>query len=195
MALNDNSNDQSSLVVWAQNSTGKDPKPICTVPMFKPNASWSDNAAMAHWDGTNYGVAVVNMYNESLFETTHSDINGPYNNLTTQSPGISKFFVAGDGSECHLEWTNPTRMTTDLTLSTKTGLLYGYDQSEQLANEGEYIWYTSAIDWTTGKTVWRARTGAGGSFNNYYRTTFLSPDGTLYQPVQGGLVLVKDGAA
>ena len=194
VALNDNSDDQSNLLVWAQNSTGKDPKPICTVPMFKPNGSWSDNAAMAHWDGKDYGVTVVNMYNESSFQASQGDINDPYNNLTTQSPGISKFVVAGDGSGYHLEWTNPSRMTTDLMLSTKTGLLYGYDQSEELANEGEYVWYTSAIDWRTGKTVWKARTGAGGSYNNFYRTTYLGPDGTLYQPVQGGLVLVKDGS-
>ena len=84
-------------------------------------------------------------------------------------------------------------MTTAPTLSTKTGLIYGYSQDGELAGNGEYVWYATAIDFETGKTIWKVRTGAGGNFNNNFRTTFLAPDGALVQPVQGGVVVIRDG--
>jgi hypothetical protein len=70
-------------------------------------------------------------------------------------------------------------MTTLPILSTATGLVYGYEQSEGLAFKGE--------------PVWKARTGAGGTFNNYYRVAFLILNGTLYQLVQGGVVALRNG--
>lgn len=193
VAVTDNADAQMNLLIYPQDGTSQNQKPICKLALFEPHASWTDNNPLAHFDGENYGVVIQNMWNEDKFDPAHKNINGAYNNMTSMSPGISKIIVAGDGSGCHLEWTNPGRMTTVMVLSTATGLLYGYEQSNEFADKGEYIWYVTAIDYESGKTVWKARTGAGGTFNNYYRTTFLSPEGTLYQLAQGGVVVVKDG--
>lgn len=192
VAVADNSDVQINLLILPQNANGDNVQPVCTVPLWHPNASWTDNGAMVHYDGKDYGVVLNNMYKAPSFDTQNKT-NGPYNNLTRMAPGISKFTVAGDGSECHLTWTNPGRTTTVTILSTKTGLIYGYEQSNELAYAGEYVWYATAMDYGTGKTVWKARTGAGGIFNNQYRTTFLNPNGALYQMVQGGVVIIKDG--
>ena len=110
------------------------------------------------------------------------------------TPGITKILVHGDGSGCSVNWTNPARMTALPVLSTATGLLYGYTQNKTLAVQGHYVWYITAIDYRTGKTVWMARAGAGGSFNDYYKNPVLGPDGTLYQLVRDGVVIVKDSA-
>lgn len=193
VAVTDNSDVQMNLLIYPQNSSTLDQKPLCKLPLFEPHASWTDNNPMAHFDGKDYGVVIQNMYNKDNFDPVHKDINGAYNNMTSMSPGISKIIVAGDGSGCHLKWTNPGRMNTVPILSTATGLIYGYEQSKELVDKGEYVWYVTAIDYESGETVWKTRTGAGGTFNNYYRTTFLNPEGTLYQLVQGGVVAVKDG--
>ncbi|KAF2234826.1 hypothetical protein EV356DRAFT_135993 [Viridothelium virens] len=193
VALCNNADGQIDLLIYAQNASGHDIQPICTVPLWQPNASWTDNGPMVHFDGKDYGVVLENMYNAPAYADTHNDTNGPWNNLTGQVPGISKILVAGDGSGCHVAWTNPGRTTTVPILSTTTGLLYEYEQSAELADEGEYVWYAKAIDYMSGKTVWKARTGAGGKFNNNLRTTLLSPEGTLYQMVTGGVVAIRDG--
>lgn len=193
IVIADNTDVQINLLVFRQNATGTDVQPVCKAPLWQPNESWTDNGPLVHFDGKNYGVVLENLYNQPAFDTGNQTINGPYNNLTVMPPGLTKVFVSGDGSECHTEWTNPGRTTTVPFLSTKTGLIYSYEQSPELAYEGEYVWYATAVDYETGKTAWKARTGAGGIYNNQFRTTFLNPDGTLYQMVQGGVVMVRDG--
>ncbi|MFI1213509.1 hypothetical protein ACH4UV_38745 [Streptomyces sp. NPDC020802] len=78
-------------------------------------------------------------------------------------------------------------------LSTETGLVYGYGQDPELAADGTYVWYAQAMDFRTGKTVWKKRVGAGGNFNDRWLVGTLGPDGTFYQAVHDGVVAVKDG--
>ncbi|GGN19769.1 hypothetical protein [Streptomyces fuscichromogenes] len=77
-------------------------------------------------------------------------------------------------------------------LSASTGLIYGSAQDPGLAAGGTYVWYTEAIDFGTGKTVWKKRVGAGGSYNDVGMILSLGPDGTLYDSVRDGVVAVKD---
>jgi hypothetical protein len=194
VAITDNSDAQMNLLIYGQNASGhEDVEPICKIPVFQPNASWTDNNPMVHFDGEDYGVVLENMWNAPAYADTHSnDTNGSWNNMTGQAPGIQKIVVPTDGSGCYIAWTNPGRTTTVPILSTRTGLLYAYEQEAELAEEGEYVWYATAIDYRSGETVWKVRAGAGGVFNNNLRTTLLSPEGTLYQMVTGGAVAVRD---
>ncbi len=75
------------------------------------------------------------------------------------------------------------------TLSTENGLVYAYAQDEELALQGEWVWYAVAIDFATGKEVWRMRTRTGGNFNDNFQASTLSPDGRF---IQGGVVVVSD---
>jgi hypothetical protein len=84
------------------------------------------------------------------------------------------------------------RITTVPVLSTQTGLIYAYEQDEALAEIGLYAFYFEAIDYRTGKVVWRQLAGAGGYKNNNYSPTLLSPDGTLYQGTSLGYVWMRD---
>lgn len=56
------------------------------------------------------------------------------------------------------------------------------------------MWYFVGIDYQTGKTVWQARSGAGGLYNDGLQPMTLGPDGTLYQGTYGGVAILRDGA-
>ena len=187
VAVTDN-NDQLHLLVYRQNATGNDVQPICKVPLFPDGRGANDNGPIAHFDGADWHVAVQSMYNQPGYTPPSvPDVNGAYNNLSAMEPGISKVIVNGDGSGCHLIWNADVRMTTLPVLSTATGLLYGHVQDYDLALKGEYVWYVTALDWATGNTVWSARAGSGGKFNDGYKNVVLGDNGRMYQIVRGGL--------
>lgn len=193
VALVDHADVQASLQVYHQISG----QHVCSVPVFSPNASAVDNGLLNAFDDTAYGIIALNDYNVSkLFVAGDDDIDGPWNNMTGQSPGVVRIDVVpkGDGTaECRTKWDLPLRVKSVATISTGSGLVYAYVQDEKLALKGEYVWYVVAMDFATGKEVWRVRTGSGGSFNDNFQASTLSPDGRFIQGVQGGIVVAMDG--
>lgn len=195
VAVTDNADEQLHLLIYAQNASGNDVEPICSVPVFAPGRGANDNGPIAHFDGKDWHVAVQSMYGQPGYTPPNvPDVDGPYNNLSAMEPGITKVIVNGDGSGCHLNWTADVRMTTLPVLSTSTGLLYGHVQDYDLALKGEYVWYVTALDWATGGTVWSAQAGTGGHFNDGYKNVVLGDNGRMYQIVRGGVVVAKDGS-
>ncbi|KXT17806.1 hypothetical protein AC579_5344 [Pseudocercospora musae] len=143
VVFGDNADEQINLNVFAQKARGADIRPTCSVPLFKPNASWTDNSPIKYFDGENYHVVIQNLYNDTKFLTADQDINVLNNSFVGMLGGLSKITITPSGN-CSLAWTNDediSRMTTAPTLSTKTGLIYGYSQDGQLAANGEYVWY------------------------------------------------------
>lgn len=53
--------------------------------------------------------------------------------------------------------------------------------------------YFTAIDFRTGETVWKQLAGTGLLYNNHYSGLHLSPNGTIYVGVGGGVVALRDG--
>lgn len=193
VAVTDNG-DQMHLLIYPQNASGIDVSPICKVPLFQEGKGANDNGPIAHFDGSDWHVAVQNMYDQPGYTPpTVPNVDGPYNNLSSMVPGISKVIVNGDGSGCYVNWTAEVSMTTLPILSTATGLLYGHIQNKSLAVAGDYVWYVTALDWETGNTVWSAQAGSGGRFNDGYKNIVLGNGGTMYQIVRGGVVMAKDG--
>lgn len=78
------------------------------------------------------------------------------------------------------------------TLSTGSGLFYVYTQDEELASQGQYVWYVAAYDFTTGEEAWRARMGAGGSYHPGVSHIHLGPNGRIYEGVHGGMAWMED---
>jgi len=54
------------------------------------------------------------------------------------------------------------------------------------------VWYLTAIDFRTGRTAFRRRAGAGLGSNNNYAPVTLTPDGTAYVGVLGGVTSFSD---
>ena len=65
---------------------------------------------------------------------------------------------------------------------TRAGLLYTYT----LPPEYDASWYLTALDFSTGETVYRRLAGSGLGYNNNYAPVTLAQDGTAYVGVLGG---------
>ena len=52
----------------------------------------------------------------------------------------------------------------------------------------------TAINFATGRTLWKALAGEGLGFNNNYAPVTLGPDGAAYVGVLGGLVRLADAS-
>ncbi|RSL68887.1 hypothetical protein CEP53_002419 [Fusarium sp. AF-6] len=209
VAYTDNANEQVSLHIVPQMPVGKNgTKPVCSMPMFKSGSSANENTILNHWDGgSKYSVVVGNYYNgmplyvvdnTTIFGDGNNldpeTINGPFNNIAQMTPGLSRIEYDEKTDKCTTLWTNNNiRGTVTPVLSTKTGLLYMQIQDWDLAREGQYVYYITAIDYRTGKEVWKVRTGAGGSFNYNLQSPMLTSDGGVGSHTVGGFIQVKDG--
>jgi hypothetical protein len=53
-------------------------------------------------------------------------------------------------------------------------------------------WYLTALDFDTGRRIWRRLAGEGLGYNNNYAPVTMAPNGTAYVGVLGGLVKFRD---
>ncbi|KAK7408270.1 hypothetical protein QQX98_009583 [Neonectria punicea] len=199
VAMTDNADVQVNLVVYRQVEDYEKNVPkagssfVCKVPVFQPNASANENAMVGYFDGTTYSVVINNNFNAPEMQSLGdmADINGDFNNMAPLACRITRVDISEDG-DCKVRWTLPVRSTSVLSLSTANGLVYSYTQDEELAADGEYVWYFTAIDFRTGELAWRVRAGAGGNYNNNVAPTQMSPNGGIYQVVLGGVTWLRD---
>ncbi len=93
---------------------------------------------------------------------------------------------------CRVAWESPERAPSVVPkLSLANGLVYTYAKPEQ-ANDAD-AWYLTALDFSSGETVYRRLAGYALGFNNNYAPVTLGPDGAAYVGVLGGLVRLADG--
>ena len=119
----------------------------------------------------------------------------------TQSPslpGFERIDVTRDGRALRKVWVNDDVASTySPRLSTRTGLVYTesrkVDPHPGPGTDG-YVYYLTALDFRTGKTVWEKRLGAGFNFDGYYPGVEFGLDGTVYMVVYGGIIAVRDGS-
>jgi hypothetical protein len=193
LAITDNATDQTSALIYR-----RQPAPlgqsqlVCRQSIFAPGASAVDIAGVTEQDGDTASVVLANDYNAPPIMRAPADFLGPDNDIQGMAPGYVRVDVNRSGHGCHIAWENPLRITTVPVMSTQTGLIYSYEQDEALAEIGLFAFYFEAIDYRTGKVVWRQLAGAGGYKNNNYSPTLLSPDGTLYQGTSLGYVWMRD---
>jgi hypothetical protein len=70
-------------------------------------------------------------------------------------------------------------------------LIYSYTKPARPKDEVD-AWYLTALDFRTGKTVFKKLAGTGLGFNNNYAPVTLGPDGAAYVGALGGLVRLSD---
>jgi hypothetical protein len=161
------------------------------VALFSPGASAVTTTPIGYSSGTTNSVIVVNGFNTPSVLTNPAD-DGLANNMNQMPGGVSRIDVLPDGSGCQTRWTTGLRLKTAPVLAGTTGLIYGYTQDEVRAAVGSYIWYFAALDYPTGRIVWRQRAGAGATKNDNRQPTVLGADGVLFQTVPLGLVWMRD---
>ncbi|KAF7192351.1 Uncharacterized protein HII31_06383 [Pseudocercospora fuligena] len=169
---------------------------VCTIPIFRPNASATENTLITHFDGTMYSVIITGSYDAPKFINffnSSTTLNSSDHLVTTATPAFVRVDFDPRDNSCRVRWEVDLPGTGIPTLSTASGLLYHYHQDIELARtQGIYVWYLSAIDHDSGEIVWSKKTGAGPLYNNNYQSTTLGPDGAVYTWVQGGIVKVFD---
>jgi hypothetical protein len=160
---------------------------VCAAPVFGKGASATDNSLIA----TNRSLVVENNYGYTISAAT---LGG-----TVSSPGLTRVDVVKKKRgkkathrrkarfRCRPVWTSDERAPSVVPkLSLANGLVYTY--TKPVRSDGLDAWYLTALDFRSGRTVYRRLAGTGFGYNNNYAPVTLGPDGTAYVGVLGGLV-------
>jgi hypothetical protein len=152
------------------------------VPVFGKGASDTDNSLIA----TDDAMVVENNYGYSGPGATEQG--------KTTTPGLERVDVDRATGRCTKRWhADEIAPSVVAKLSLGNGLVYTYTKPKQPDNADG--WYLTAVDWQTGKTVYKRLAGEGLGFNNNYAPVSIGPDGTAYVGVLGGLVGLRDATA
>jgi hypothetical protein len=179
VAITDNA-DPMNVVVYQRGRTARGARQVCKQPVFDKGASSSDNSLVA----AGRSLVVENNYGYTGPTSTDGD--------ATTTPGIERIDLDADGTGCRRVWhSNETSPTLVPKLSLGNGLVYVYTNPPNQPNGGDG-WYLTALDFRTGKTMFRRLTGEGIGFNNNYAPVTIGPDGTAYVGTLGGLVALRD---
>jgi hypothetical protein len=109
----------------------------------------------------------------------------------TTSPGLERVDIDEDGTGCRSVWrSQETAPTVVPKLSAANGIVYTYTKDAR--EDGQDAWYLTALDFRTGKTLFKRLGGEGLGHNNNYAPVTLGPDGTAYVGVLGGLIGLRD---
>jgi hypothetical protein len=93
-----------------------------------------------------------------------------------------------DGHGCHRVWRSGEIAPSVVPkLSAANGLVYTYTKPG-----GADRWYLTALDFRTGRTIYKQLAGDGLGFNNNYAPVTIGPDGGIYLGVLGGMVSFHD---
>jgi hypothetical protein len=164
---------------------------VCSAPVFARGAGSTDNSLI----GTNRSLIAENNYG---YTVSASDLSGG-----ETTPGLTRIDVVKEKGgkhgkrkrkrkrkarfRCRTAWTSDERAPSVVPkLSLANGLVYTYTKPPR--TDGLDAWYLTALDFRSGRTVYRRLAGTGFGFNNNYAPVTLGPDGTAYIGVLGGLV-------
>ncbi len=174
VAITDNA-DPMNVVVYDRR-TGAE---VCRQPVFERGASATDNSLIMA------GTSIV-------VENNHGYTGpGATQNGASTAPGIERVDYDLGTRTCRRVWRSEERSPTVVPkLSLANGLVYVYTKEPQ--DDGDDVWYLTALDFRTGRTVFKAFAGEGLGHNNNYAPVSLGPDGSAYVGVLGGLVRLAD---
>jgi hypothetical protein len=160
---------------------------VCSAPVFAPGAGSTDNSLI----GTNRSLIAENNYGYTISATNLSG-GESVAGLTRIDVVKKKRGKKGKrrrkaGFRCRTAWTSQERAPSVVPkLSLANGLVYTYTKPPR--SDGIDAWYLTALDFRSGRTVYRRLAGTGFGFNNNYAPVTLGPDGAAYVGVLGGLV-------
>jgi hypothetical protein len=176
VAITDNA-DPMNIVVYKRAAQADGGRVVCKIPVFSKSAGNTDQSLI----GTPTSLVVENNYGYSSPAATQ--------NGQTTTPGLER--VDLDANGCHKVWhSNETSPSAVAKLSLANGIVYTYTKDAR--SDGKDGWYLTALDFATGKTLFKALAGEGLGFNNNYAPVTLGPDGTAYVGTLGGLIALRD---
>jgi hypothetical protein len=151
---------------------------VCSEPVFSKGASNTDQSLVAAGNA----IVAENNFGYSGPAATEQG--------KTTTGGLERVDVNASGRGCHKVWhSDEIAPSVVPKVSLANGVVYTYTKP---AGESSDPWYLTALDFRTGRTIYKARAGSGLGFNNNYAPVTLGPDGTAYVGVLGGLVGLRD---
>ncbi len=159
------------------------------VPVFEEGKSGTDLTTIGfeHGDEAGAGTGAYSVIVENNWGHHHFPRSHPV-------PGLTRVDAVrrGDGSfRCERVWESREKSIGGFRLSFGSGLVYLYGKDESCPVS---TWYFTAVDFATGETVYRKRTGTGLGYNNWQGSLFLHPaGGRAYSTTIFGLVMLADG--
>jgi hypothetical protein len=179
VAITDNA-DPMDIMVYRKARTVAGARLVCRQPVFKKGASANDQSLNV----AGRAMIVENNYGYSGPDATEQG--------ATTSPGLARVDLDADGSGCHRVWTSKEVAPTVVPkISLPNGLVYTYTKPAR--DDGSDFWYLTALDFRTGRTVYRFRAGEGLGYNNNYAPITIGPDnGAVYIGVLGGMAMLRD---
>ncbi len=181
VAIADNAEPRMNVLVYRRDEKA-DNRLVCQTPVFEAGRSATENTLIGH----GRSLIVENNAGYDLFLTMR--------NGKTSAPGLARIDIREDESGCDLIWeSQEVSQTTVPKLSTATGLIYTYTKLPDAPHDADAYYFT-AIDFNTGRTVYRVLTGTGMLYDNNWAAISLAPDGTAYVGVLNGLIRVRDTA-
>jgi hypothetical protein len=176
VAITDNADPINAVVYQrARNPEGR--RRICKEPLFEAGASATDQSLI----GAGRSIVAENNYGYTLAEVESGG--------DAIEPGLQRVDVDRDGRGCDTVWVSDERAPSVVPkLSLDAGLVYTYTFPT------DEDWYLTALDFRTGETEYSRLAGTGLGFNNNYAPVTLTPDGTAYVGVLGGVTMFRDAA-
>jgi hypothetical protein len=176
VAITDNAEPRMNVVVYRRGAASAGRK-VCAEPVFKKDESATDNSLI----GIGRSLIVENNYGYAGPATTEQG--------GSTTPGLARVDFSRRG--CRTVWTSKERAPSVVPkASLATGLVYTYTKPPR--DDGIDPWYLTALDFRTGKTVFKRLAGTGLGYNNNYAPITIGPDGSAYVGALGGLVKLAD---
>ncbi len=170
--------DPMDVVVYRTAARPRLPRMVCRVPVFSRPAGDTENSLIA----AGRSMIVENNYGYT----------GPLavQNGGVTTPGFARVDINRNGRGCHRVWTNTTDAAPSVVpkLSLADGLVYTYTKGPGSSDP----WYWTALDFRTGRTVYRQLAGTGLGYNNNYAGIAISRRGTEYLGTLAGIISVRD---
>jgi hypothetical protein len=181
VAITDNAQPYMHVLVYKCAKKVKGKRLTTAVPVFQAFKSCTENSLIC----TEKSIIVEN--NFGYIEPGIDTVDG-----RTSTPGVTRIDLDKDGVG-HKVWTNdsvsiPSAISK---MSLANGIVYCYSKPAGPGTTDP--WYFTAVDFRTGKVLWKQLSGTGQLYDNFYAGTYIGPDGTLYQGVIGGIVAMRDG--
>jgi hypothetical protein len=181
VAITDNADPYMQVLVYQRAARATGQRLVTAVPVFGANAGATENSLVA----TDRSIVVENNYGYSGPQATSGG--------QATTPGLARIDLDANGHGS-VVWTSVERVPSLVTkASLANGLIYTYTKDPGPGSTD--AWYFTAIDFHTGRTVWKQLAGTGLLYNNHYSGVHLGPIGAMYVGVGGGVVALRDGVA
>jgi|GEM_PF-1789901 len=173
LAIVDNRDSRSDLVIIATEDKTMKSRKMCDVPLFRIKAS----DVHSHLAATSRSVFVANSFGNDGADT--------FDGIGTTQQGLARVDLDMPTRTCRTIWNGITTIPeSSPKLSLATGLYYAY------AKKGTG-WYVSAFNFQSGNEEISIRVGNTAAYNNLGAPLIISENGSLYQGIEIGLAAIR----